>query len=405
MAMGRCLMSCVTVVFLLFSTAAAEEPARKNRLDFAEGTVVLSATDRLNDRWHPLYLIDGNNETGWCSAKGKTLRNELLFEMNRDYRIEEFVLDTMGTEEKAHPNCSARSFEVWTSKTSSEKGYSKALVAKAARSAKNVFKLPKSLVCRWIKVVVRDNWGNKDFTQIMELAAYGEPDGPNPKQMPANGFFQTNFGFLQLKQNQSRVMGCYDKSAGRLNGETDGRIIRFQWEEKGIRSGPGMMVLSSDRRSLSGFWFEEGKQAGIWQGAAATDASQGKCQVPQSGKDSLARTLDLTGYAILYGVGFKNGTSELNADSDQTLEELLDVITKRQEAGFIIEGHYPSAEEEDANALSLRRAQSVMDWLISQGMEPERLSAEGYGKTRPEADDDTVEGRILNQRVEIHMTK
>jgi hypothetical protein len=51
--------------------------------------------------------------------------------------------------------------------------------------------------------------------------------------------------------------------------------------------------------------------------------------------------------------------------------------------------------------LSKRRAQSVVKWLTDKGIAPGRLKAEGFGETRPVADNETAAGRALNRRVEI----
>lgn len=55
--------------------------------------------------------------------------------------------------------------------------------------------------------------------------------------------------------------------------------------------------------------------------------------------------------------------------------------------------------------LSKDRALSVKDWLVSKGIEAKRLTAEGYGDTRPVASNKTKEGRAQNRRVEFVVTK
>ena len=51
--------------------------------------------------------------------------------------------------------------------------------------------------------------------------------------------------------------------------------------------------------------------------------------------------------------------------------------------------------------LSQRRASAVRDYLISQGVAAERLTAKGYGEASPVADNNTEEGRFKNRRVEL----
>ena len=69
---------------------------------------------------------------------------------------------------------------------------------------------------------------------------------------------------------------------------------------------------------------------------------------------------------------------------------------------ILVEGHTDSHGSKVLNLeLSQRRAQTVRDYLASQGIAPERIKAEGLGFTRPVANNKTAEGRANNRRVEI----
>jgi outer membrane protein OmpA-like peptidoglycan-associated protein len=69
---------------------------------------------------------------------------------------------------------------------------------------------------------------------------------------------------------------------------------------------------------------------------------------------------------------------------------------------LIIEGHTDSRGSDAFNQdLSLRRATSVRDYLVSRNVTAERIQVQGLGKTRPIGDNATVEGRGMNRRVEI----
>ena len=51
--------------------------------------------------------------------------------------------------------------------------------------------------------------------------------------------------------------------------------------------------------------------------------------------------------------------------------------------------------------LSDNRARSVMEYILSQGIDPKRISSKGYGETKPVVPNDTDENRQLNRRVEF----
>ena len=67
-----------------------------------------------------------------------------------------------------------------------------------------------------------------------------------------------------------------------------------------------------------------------------------------------------------------------------------------------IAGHADAQGSPERNLeLSRRRAQAVLDYFVSQGEDPERFVAVGYGDTRPIADNSTAEGRQKNRRIEF----
>lgn len=67
-----------------------------------------------------------------------------------------------------------------------------------------------------------------------------------------------------------------------------------------------------------------------------------------------------------------------------------------------IDGHTDDRGDDDYNMeLSMRRANSVMAWLVEHGVEPDRLEAHGFGETRPLIDDTNRRARRINRRVEF----
>lgn len=68
----------------------------------------------------------------------------------------------------------------------------------------------------------------------------------------------------------------------------------------------------------------------------------------------------------------------------------------------MLEGHSDSVGNDAVNlALSEKRAQNVRNALLARGLPADRLTARGYGKSRPLAPNDTELGRKLNRRVEL----
>ncbi len=105
---------------------------------------------------------------------------------------------------------------------------------------------------------------------------------------------------------------------------------------------------------------------------------------------------------VLEGVAFASGSAELGAGARQPLarlaRSLLDNPTVRVEIG----GHTDGRGDPEANRrLSRRRAEAVRDFLVAAGVAPSRVIADGYGASRPLADDASAEGRARNRRVEV----
>lgn len=85
-----------------------------------------------------------------------------------------------------------------------------------------------------------------------------------------------------------------------------------------------------------------------------------------------------------------------------TLNSVAIVLRKFDRTLIDINGHTDSTGGLDYNqALSERRAQSVAGYLNSQGIDPRRVSALGFGPSQPLASNSTPDGRAQNRRVEI----
>ena len=92
----------------------------------------------------------------------------------------------------------------------------------------------------------------------------------------------------------------------------------------------------------------------------------------------------------------------LNQASKEELAQLAIILNKYPDSNILLEGHTDSTGSERHNQeLSLRRAESVSDYLITESVMLERLSIQGYGESQPIADNATAEGRQANRRVEV----
>jgi len=92
----------------------------------------------------------------------------------------------------------------------------------------------------------------------------------------------------------------------------------------------------------------------------------------------------------------------LRRDVEFNLVKIATILNQFPEMKILIEGHTDSIGTEEYNlGLSQRRAKAVYEFLVSQDVAEDRMSWEGYGESRPVADNDTDEGRQRNRRVDL----
>lgn len=104
----------------------------------------------------------------------------------------------------------------------------------------------------------------------------------------------------------------------------------------------------------------------------------------------------------LDGVYFDFDKATLRPEGIVVLNDAAALLKTNDRVVVEIAGHTDSVGSEQYNqALSERRANSVRDYLVSQGITATRLTSRGYGELQPVATNDTDEGRQLNRRVEM----
>jgi outer membrane protein OmpA-like peptidoglycan-associated protein len=100
---------------------------------------------------------------------------------------------------------------------------------------------------------------------------------------------------------------------------------------------------------------------------------------------------------------FQSGKAELLPAARNKLSEVATALAQGDAASkIVVEGHTDSVGSETMNqTLSMRRAEAVRDALVSSGVGSERVTVQGYGASRPVADNESPAGRANNRRVEI----
>jgi OOP family OmpA-OmpF porin len=101
---------------------------------------------------------------------------------------------------------------------------------------------------------------------------------------------------------------------------------------------------------------------------------------------------------------FKTGSYILLPISNKSLDEVAEILRQNSSIKLMIEGHTDNIGKDSSNqSLSKKRANTVVNYLISKGIDSARLKAIGYGAQRPIVENTTSEGRALNRRVIFHI--
>jgi outer membrane protein OmpA-like peptidoglycan-associated protein len=118
-----------------------------------------------------------------------------------------------------------------------------------------------------------------------------------------------------------------------------------------------------------------------------------------------ANGLDAVKVTFDSGILFATNKADLNAASKASLTQFAGVLKSNSDCDIAIYGHTDNTGSDAINnPLSVKRAQAVQSYLLSQGVSAAQIkTVDGQGSTNPVADNSTAEGRKQNRRVEVYM--
>ncbi|MEQ8798850.1 MAG: OmpA family protein [Salinisphaeraceae bacterium] len=107
---------------------------------------------------------------------------------------------------------------------------------------------------------------------------------------------------------------------------------------------------------------------------------------------------------VLKGVTFEFNSDRLTADAENRLDNVVNALMTAEDIDVRVEGHTDNIGSDAYNQeLSQDRADSVKRYLVEHGIEPGRMTTEGFGESKPVASNETDAGRAENRRVELHV--
>lgn len=393
----------------LVAGGAAPPPASPdiNLTAFANGALLESVSSNYGGGWEARWLTDENPQKGWATEKSAAGPFTIVFSLPERSEIHALEFDTASVDGEAGRR-GAKDIDILVSDTSATAGFA-ALTSVSLRPGldKQHFAIAKPGAGRWIKLLIKSNNGDADYTELMEFRALGKPLTSTPPPANLSGTYtSSDYGDFHLLQNGSQLSGCYEHNGGLVQGGLESHLMRLTWTQTDTR-GPAVMVLKRDGKSFEGWWANDG-EAGDWH--ANWDLKKksdkvGSCPNwnPKGASGNIvASELAAQGHVRLYGINFDVDSDHLRPDAKPALDDLLGALKANPAWKISIEGHTDATGNAAHNHdLSQRRAAAVKTALVAAGIAAGRMTTAGFGQTKPIASNDSAIGRAQNRRVEV----
>ncbi len=223
----------------------------------------------------------------------------------------------------------------------------------------------------------------------------------------SNSFGGCDIYVIKLKEKvkPNPVVLVKGKVINKKTNEPLGATILYEYLEDGKEAGRAQSVTGIGEYQIT---LPIGKKYAIMAetiGFYSVNENLDLTNITQSQtiqKDIYLLPLEIGQSIRLNNIFFERGKYNIRPESIHELNRLVKLMKENPEIKIEIAGHTNNLGPAEANRiLSENRANEVKKYLISQRIAPDRIRTVGYGASRPIGDNNTEEGRTLNQRVEF----
>jgi OOP family OmpA-OmpF porin len=173
------------------------------------------------------------------------------------------------------------------------------------------------------------------------------------------------------------------------------------WRHIAVAYTKGKFKAYMDDTRLINIPHMEGEPWGITIEAGDENQFIKNIRIAKGGVKYYDRVLS-DGKIVVNGIKFDVNKATLKPESMGPINEIFELMERNPEINFVVEGHTDSDGDGALNqSLSEERAKTVMDKLISMGIEPGRLKSAGHGESKPIDNNSSAEGKANNRRVEF----
>lgn len=213
-------------------------------------------------------------------------------------------------------------------------------------------------------------------------------------------------------QEPAKPMVAAANYSGEVLDEETGNPLQASITISSIRSGEVVSVVQTDAAGKFNLQIEkEGEYSLSAEAAGFLILSRSLKVSSLSGKTRYMNAvlrmspLKVGKTAVMANIFFESGKASLRTESISELDKIRDFLQNSPTIKIQINGHTDNIGKALYNKqLSRKRAESVKEYLVNNGIEAGRLTVMGYGQEKPlVSNDDEEEGRALNRRTEIEV--
>ncbi len=160
---------------------------------YANGAWILKKPADYNKAWSAFWLLDKRAQTGWATPNGSVGPQEVFIALAEEPVIKTLAFDNASADGDSEGSRTAKDIVVQASNQGPNAGFETiATVSLKPRQDKQKFPVAKLTPARWVKLIVKNNHGSAEYSELFDFRAFGEQKTKTPTPN-LSGTYATNF--------------------------------------------------------------------------------------------------------------------------------------------------------------------------------------------------------------------